>query len=92
MAQCDDIIAAYSSLIQTAELNNACEKAHGTGNEAITKDLSVLITNMKCLSIVFSIRHRNKATTAMEDCNNAIKLQRFVQNLEDMRMYYNEGK
>lgn len=93
----DDYDSKYQSIIDdlnaltaTDALNVAVTKAHGTGNEALITDLSVLITQMKLLSIVFSIRHRNSASTAMTDCNNGITIQKFAQTLDDMRKYYQE--
>lgn len=84
------IIDDLNALKDIDDHNVAIEKAHGTGNEAIIKDLSSVLTDLKLLSVVFSIRHRNSTSTAMEDLNNAVKLQKFAQHLDDMRKYYAE--
>ncbi len=88
--QCDDIMLAYSSLIRTGEVNTAIARKHGTANEAIQADIASICTDLRLLSLVFKTRHRNSANTAMEDMNNSIKLNKFVQALEDMKAYYHE--
>ena len=83
--QCDDIIAAYSSLIET---NKANKSAAVTLSMQDLVELNMMVTRTHIFAMKLSIGHRDSSATAMDDKNFSIRLQRFSQTLQEIHDFY----